>query len=410
MFVRLVILLLLLSLVGYSEPIVYQKGVIERTPVHWVTVDLNSDALVVRPLMAPSGQQRSFGELCWGKRPLAAINGTFFDTRSSVIVGNVVSQGKMLAEGAIGTSLILPRQGPPTLKNSAGKLGRYLDWSETEFGISGGPTLLSSGQFYLKPGREGFRDPSLFSPRRRSALGVTASNKLLMVSTSKPVSLWTLAHIMKRLKAEHAINLDGGSSTALAFGGRLRIRPRRKLTNVIAVFRKEEAPGSRRGQILAERAQANYHKGLLLSSRGKRLRARSHLRTAVSKAPTQARYWSAYGDSELRMAQKQKAVVAYCRASELYLNHQKPQLALPVARKALQLAPRDSKALLLYGRAALECRYLASAKQVFNKVLRGRPGHPEAIRYLIRTKKAIKKLAPPLALGSNAPSPLGHRL
>ncbi len=170
---RLVLLWLVLTGLVAAEPVVYQKGVITGVWVHWVTVDLASDEIVVRPMLAPAGHQRPFPSLV-GSGAIASINGTFFDTRTSVVVGNLVPEGRMLAEGSIGTTLCIDDAGQGSLRNSAGRLGRYLDWSETAFGISAGPTLISSDEYFITPKAEGFKDPSLFSPRPRSAIGLTA--------------------------------------------------------------------------------------------------------------------------------------------------------------------------------------------------------------------------------------------
>jgi len=88
----------------------------------------------------------------------------------------------------------------------------------------------------LHPWVEGFSDSSLFRPAQRSALGLTKYNKLLLVTVNRPIYMHKLARIMRELGAVDAINLDGGSSTALYCDGRAYSHPGRKLTNLIVVY------------------------------------------------------------------------------------------------------------------------------------------------------------------------------
>lgn len=373
---------LLLFSKGWADPVVYQKHFLYETPVHVVKVDLNSKSIVVRPIMAPAGKTMDFDRMVTQSHPLAAINGTFFDTRSSVVVGNLVADGRLLAEGAIGTSLVIDNQGRGDIINSAGRLGRYQEWSDTQFAVSGGPTLLVSGE-YLVTQPEGFSDPSLYVPRPRTALGLTASNKLLMVSVTRDVSLWELARIMKTLGARQAINLDGGTSTAMSYGGDTIVRPGRRQTNLVGVFAVDRAPNaSSRGAVLARRAVAHYQKGNLLLAKGQPLQARSQYRQAVAKAPDQARYWSAYARSEERMGESQKAAEAYVKAARIYLAHYKPDQAMKLAQRATELAPRRADAQLLLGTAATQNHQRGLARQAFKAVLELQPGHPAASRAL----------------------------
>lgn len=386
---RVLVVLLLLTGIALAEPVVHQKGIITGVWVHWVTVDLASENIVVRPMLAPAGHQKPFESLV-GSGAIASINGTFFDTRSSVVVGNLVSEGRMLAEGSIGTTLSIDNDGRGSLRNSAGKLGRYMDWSETAFGVAGGPTLISGGEYFITPAAEGFKDPSLFSPRPRSAVGLTANNKLLLVSTSKEVSLWQMARIMKRLKAHHAVNLDGGSSTGLYWRGQTLVSPRRKLTNVISVFPADRAPTQIRGEIVARRARGHYQKGLRLLDKGNFLQARSHLRQAVAKAPNQARYWSAYAKAEEAMGDSAKAATAYNKAADIYLDNYKPKLALSVAQRALKLRPAEAETLLTFARAAYQHGRYPAAAGALRKVVAMHPGHPAATELLIKTKRSLR--------------------
>ena len=205
-------------------------------PVHVVDIDLKRDDLVVRPVVVPTGHRQSFGKLIKNHRPAAAINGTFYDTNTGITVGNLVSEGRLLSEGMVGSNLVFRKDGSFQLLSSSRNLGRYKDWSDVDFAIGGGPTLLSNKEFFMDPASEGFRDPSLFKSRPRSAVGVTKKGHLRMVVVTRSISLWQLAHVMKELKCVHAINLDGGSSSALSVGQNQIVRPSRGMTNILGVF------------------------------------------------------------------------------------------------------------------------------------------------------------------------------
>jgi exopolysaccharide biosynthesis protein len=59
---------------------------------------------------------------------------------------------------------------------------------------------------------------------------------LLMVTFLSPLTLDKQAKIMRHLGCEEAMNLDGGTSVALAKGGKILQPAGRELTNVITVY------------------------------------------------------------------------------------------------------------------------------------------------------------------------------
>jgi hypothetical protein len=93
----------------------------------------------------------------------------------------------------------------------------------------------------VDPRTEGFRDPALFRPNPRTAIGLTARNKLLLVAVTRSIYLSDLARVLKELGAVDAVSLDGGSSTALWYRGKYPATPRRALTHIIAVYESEYA-------------------------------------------------------------------------------------------------------------------------------------------------------------------------
>lgn len=92
--------------------------------------------------------------------------------------------------------------------------------------VAAGPLLLKQGEIVLDAGLEGFSEAFGTQEAVRSAIGITASNHLLLVTVHhRPgglgPTLAELAHLMQELGAIDALNLDGGSSTSLYLGGQL---------------------------------------------------------------------------------------------------------------------------------------------------------------------------------------------
>ncbi len=94
--------------------------------------------------------------------------------------------------------------------NKAGitSLTHFKDKKDIEFAVQSGPRLLVNGKIpALKNGKDD-----------RSALGITADGKvILLVTSNAPMTTRELAHLMKTypLSCRNAINLDGGSSSQL---------------------------------------------------------------------------------------------------------------------------------------------------------------------------------------------------
>lgn len=237
----LVFFLVLSSLPGLAapppknSPVAYQRVLINGVRAYVVTVDLNCRRISLVP-HSSNGHYKSFRRFIRENQPVAAINGTFFDPATATIICNLISSGKLLSEGRVGHSLRIDSQNRAQLVSTAGTPGRSLKLSDWAFGLSSGPTLLRGGGYTLTPWREGFRDPGLFGLAPRSAIGITKHNKLVLVTVRKPVRLQRLAWMMKNLGAQDALNLDGGSSTAMYYKGYFVTRPRRMLTNIVAVY------------------------------------------------------------------------------------------------------------------------------------------------------------------------------
>lgn len=324
-----------------DKPVVYSKTSIQGTAIHLVTVDLNSPAVEVRPVLAPAGNTISLdGLLAQGGNPVAAITGTFFCPVSAITVGNVVSDGRLMTEGSVGSVLRIGNDGNTQVSSLQGKLGRHVDWSGTKFAISAGPTLLVDGKKSIAPASEGFTDPGLYGYRMRAAMGITPENKLLLLTTMRPVSLDELAGIFQQLGAVDAVNLDGGSSTALVHENSVKSRPHRRLTNLIAIYEAGTAPSQATG-LGDQYAQAYTHslKASRLFQQKELIQAHSQIRKAISMAPDRAPYWELLAQIQEASGKKTESASSYVKAAQLYLERSLTSKVQACANHAFRLEP-----------------------------------------------------------------------
>jgi hypothetical protein len=106
------------------------------------------------------------------------------------------------------------------------------EWPNLRHAIGGGPRLVKDGRVYITAGLERFRPDVTFGAAPRTAVGVRADGKLLLVTVdgrqpgiSEGVTLQELAELMIQLGARDAMALDGGGSTTFWLRGQLRNRP-----------------------------------------------------------------------------------------------------------------------------------------------------------------------------------------
>ncbi len=200
---------------------------------------------MVKPAIADDLQ--TVAQFAQKSQAIAAINGGFFDPKNQQTTSYVVMNQKTVAD---------PKQNPQLTENP--KLKQYLRqiFDRSEFrrydcggkntygiqshskpapegcqiadAIGGGPQLLPE----LQAQREGFTDPELGrdvigsqTPNARSAIGITKDKAILlvMVAQTQPktgVTLAELATLMQSLGAESAMNLDGGSSSAIFYANK----------------------------------------------------------------------------------------------------------------------------------------------------------------------------------------------
>ena len=229
-------LLFLSPCLGRPESVSYQIKQAAGVRLHLVTVNLNDPQVRVSAVLAWDhvARSESFRSMLRRVHPTAAITGTFFSLRSLLPTGDMVINGKLVHQGEIGTAVCFTADNQVFFSPYSGESRK--DWSGCELVLRGGPRLLSGGEVCLYPRGEGFRQASLFAPNRRTALGLTSDHKLLLVATNQRIYLSQLARALKALGAVDAINLDGGTSSAMFYRGSFPVVPGRQLTHALIIY------------------------------------------------------------------------------------------------------------------------------------------------------------------------------
>ena len=240
---RILVVLALAALFGMTIPlvsadsnVVYTKRWVAGTVAHVVTVNLNSPNVIVTPAIARYGigTSEGFGSMISRLRPAAAITGTYFCVQSLLPVGDLVVDGNLVYSGCVGTAVCFTPENKVEFLDI--RDNEKPDWSPYASVIRSGPRLVRNGVVGVSARSEGFRSSMVSKISRRSAIGVTLNNKLLLVTVNRPVSIWTLAKAMRDLGCMEAIQLDGGSSSALYCKGHTYSHPARRMTNLFLVY------------------------------------------------------------------------------------------------------------------------------------------------------------------------------
>jgi hypothetical protein len=233
-----------------SEPMIrYQIYDQKQSLVHTLSIPTGGRFQVV---VASAPTLDTLENLAQQHGAIAALNGGFFDPVNAKSISYLTQQGKLVAD---------PKQNERLVGNPA--LAPYLSqiFNRTEFrrdrcgskdqyrivlhsepslancqlvdALGGGPRLLP--QISLE--QEGFRATvngkvirdaiGSNQPNARTAIGITSNGTLVWVMVAqKPniansgITFEALAEFMKTLGIEQAINLDGGSSSALYYQGK----------------------------------------------------------------------------------------------------------------------------------------------------------------------------------------------
>ena len=232
-----------------AHPLKMIARTISGVPLYVATIDLTDPETFISVGLANQANQansarstkgdESFVQFVRRHQAALTMSGTFFSMDAQKrVMGNMVSGGEFLKYSPwenYGTTLGV--KSGNLLEMVTARTDGKPNWQDHWFSLTAGPRLLRKGQISVRPKQEGFTDPGVMGVAVRSAIGFTPNRKkLLHVTFVKPISLKQEAEIMQALGCWEAMNLDGGTSLALAKGNRILRGARRKLTNVIMVY------------------------------------------------------------------------------------------------------------------------------------------------------------------------------
>lgn len=350
----LVVVAALLAAAGAAcgASIAYRVQFVNGFGCHITQIDLADPTVKVTPILSlrfPGGAEPMM-TMCAREQPVAAVTGTFFSKSTLLPVGDIVIDGRLAYFGGMGSALALTPTNRVVFRRVP--YGRRQNWAPFESVLACGPTLVERGEVALAPRHEGFSDPHVLGRASRTAVGLTAHNKLLMVVTREQVSLWELARMTRALGCIDAINLDGGSSTGMYYRGSAIVRPARSLVSMLAVY--DDVPSRMRVcqcELPAERtaiyryraAQAYevYMRAQVPLAEGRWEDAVRLLDRARRLDHLNASYQARLAETLVRLDESEAASVAYARAAQILLDKARYEEALDRLQAALQLNPAN---------------------------------------------------------------------
>jgi hypothetical protein len=198
---------------------------------HMVVADLNSNMISAGTMMS-SGSQPVWSMI---KReyPYAAITGTFFAPRQGIPVADVLVDGTLKATGNRGSGISVDEFGSVNIFDE--RFRQKFDWTNFKYGLRGAVRVVSNKKVAPNPKAQHFKDRRIWGSAARTGVGLTKHNKLVLIATSKPITLSEFGKAMVSQGVVDGLSLDGGSSTCLYFNGSMVISPRRQLTNLFVL-------------------------------------------------------------------------------------------------------------------------------------------------------------------------------
>ena len=167
-------------------------------------------------------------------QPVAAITGTFFHMNTQRPVADVLVDGNVVAKGFRGSAIGVDWYGGIKIFDTA--FQQPVDWALYRYGLRGAVRILTQGVVNPNPRAQKFKDSRIWGKAPRTAVGLTANGKLLLLATTSKVTLSELAAAIKSKGAVDAVSLDGGGSTCLYYRGKLLVPPQRKLSNMLVIY------------------------------------------------------------------------------------------------------------------------------------------------------------------------------
>lgn len=211
------------------------RGKLLGVPVTLVEVDLRDPKVMVTPVLPARGlgNGAQFGTLAGSAGATAMINGGYFHPKSFIPAGDLVVHGRYIATGRVPTAVAIT----PDNRVSVHPVQsiQFAAWHGFETVIATGPHVLRGGVVAQHFG-QGYRDPAVFGRAARSAIGIKDSKTLIFLSSPAHLTPNEVGKLLQRAGARDAILLDGGSSTGLAWQGKVLLRPARQIAYGIGVY------------------------------------------------------------------------------------------------------------------------------------------------------------------------------
>ncbi len=158
------------------------------------------------------------------QQAIAAINGTFFDTKNGGSVDFIKSEGKIINPNRLEKNNKRARHQQAAVVITKGKLA-LKKWDGTAQWEENLPEedVMLSGPLLVFDQQDQALDTAAFNRLRhpRSAIGIKPNGRVILLTVdgrhenSAGLSLFELTKVMRWLGCTSAINLDGGGSTAL---------------------------------------------------------------------------------------------------------------------------------------------------------------------------------------------------
>lgn len=217
-----------------GSPVAYFTFKNGRAWYHAIQVDLNRPEVRVGAFYSP--RLTSIWSVARQVQPIAAMTGTFFGYESQQPVADVVIDGRQVARGFRGSALVVDWDNRVRLEDPP--LWQRVDWKDERYVLRGLVRLVRSGQIAPNPQAQGFRDRRIWGLASRTAVGITEHNKLVMVATTKAISLRELGSALVSRGVVDGAALDGGGSTMMYHDGTVRVRPSRPLSTMLVVHQR----------------------------------------------------------------------------------------------------------------------------------------------------------------------------
>lgn len=219
-----------------SKPVVDDRHAVttffhEEKGYHVVTVDLKRGGFA--PTVSYRSRLTDPWKIIGQHQPVVAITGTFFAFENQKPVAEVVVDGVQVAQGKRGSCLAVDWDGRVSIFDVG--VGNDVDYAPYRHVLRGMVRIVNGKQVSPAPWDQGFRDRGIWSKAKRTAVGITADNKLLFVSTRQRVLLSELGRAMVSRGAVDAVSLDGGGSSMLYYMGDMRISPSRNLSTLFMI-------------------------------------------------------------------------------------------------------------------------------------------------------------------------------